>query len=413
MPGTLADGLPRRNPAAPHERHAAAPILRVMIRAGTGVSGAAEAPVAVCEALDTAVAALAGAPVDAALLVATPHHGTKLGSAVRIALERIGDVPLVGATVDGVFRGPFESEDVPGLGLWLLAGVSARSFLVHDVARAGESAASESLHALGRDPTARDLLLLLPDPAGCDLRGLVAGLREAVGAAAVVGCAAADAGDGMARVVAAGETAEGGLAGLWVTSSAPPRVGVTTACRSVAGPYTVTRSTGHWVLGLDDRPALEVYREVAREPLARDLERALCHLLVALPPAPGAAQDPHVPIVRPVSGVSERRGGFALPEPVCRGQKLHFALRDRELARDGLRDLLEDLAQPRPDAGLYFVSSERGERFFGMPGLEAAYLERALPGVPLLGIRAGCEIGTVAGAPSLLTHAGVLALFRD
>ena len=45
----------------------------------------------------------------------------------------------------------------------------------------------------------------------------------------------------------------------------------------------MTRVRGNWILELDGRPALDVYREAAREPLAADLRRAAAHLLLALP----------------------------------------------------------------------------------------------------------------------------------
>ena len=63
-----------------------------------------------------------------------------------------------------------------------------------------------------------------------------------------------------------------------------------------------------------------------------------------------------------------------------------------------------------PGLGLYFNCCARGAEFFGFPGLEAAYLERAFPDTPIAGLFGSCEIGPIAGTPELLTHTGVLAL---
>ena len=52
----------------------------------------------------------------------------------------------------------------------------------------------------------------------------------------------------------------------------------------------------------------------------------------------------------------------------------------------------------------------RGASFFGVPGLEAAYLEHAFGSAPLAGFIGSCEIGPVGGQPELLTYTGVLAL---
>lgn len=382
-----------------------------MIRAGTGVSSAASAPVAAGEAASAALEALGGVRPAAALVVATPQHAQGLGEALREVQGRIGDAALAGATVDGVLVPGRDLELGPALGVWLVAGVDARSVLVHDVAKTEPAAAGkEILQALRRAPSAEDLLLLLPDPGGCDLRALIAGVRAAAGAATIVGCGAASAGDGAARTAAAGEIASGGLAALWIRGAHAPRAGITSSCRPLAGPFTVTRAEGHWVLALDGRPALDVYREVARGPLARDLRHALSFLLAAVPRAPGAALDPTAPVVRCVAGIAERRRALALPEPLLRGQQIAFVLRDADGAREDLRALLARLGSPRPACGLYLDCRERGEALFGVSGLEAAYLERELPGVPLLGLRGSCEIGPVGGEPALLTHAAVLAL---
>jgi small ligand-binding sensory domain FIST len=381
-----------------------------MIRAGTGVSGASAASVAVTHAAQAALAALGAVRPDAALLVATPQHAGSFDEALRAFRQLVGDVPLAGATVDGVLTSGVDLEAGPALGVLLLSGVEARSVLVHDIAKIAAAAGEEVVHALGRVPSAEDLLVLLPDPAGCDLRALLAGARGVMGDATLVGSGAADAGDGSARILASGEIATGALAGLWIRGAGRPRAGVTSSCRPVAGPFVVTRAEGHWVLSLDGRPALDVYREAAREPLARDLLHAFSFLLVAVPRAPGVALTSDALVVRSVAGVSERRGAFALPEPVVRGQQIALVLRDAQGARDALRAMLERLAAPPPACGLYFDCRERGAALFGMAGLEAAYLERALPGVPVLGLRGSCELGPIGGEPALLTHAAVLAL---
>jgi small ligand-binding sensory domain FIST len=48
--------------------------------------------------------------------------------------------------------------------------------------------------------------------------------------------------------------------------------------------------------------------------------------------------------------------------------------------------------------------------FFGIPGLEAAYLARAFEGVPIAGMLGSCEIGPIGRSTQLLTYTGVLAL---
>jgi small ligand-binding sensory domain FIST len=172
----------------------------------------------------------------------------------------------------------------------------------------------------------------------------------------------------------------------------------------------VTRTDGNWVLGLDGRPALDVYREVARAPLAEDLRRALSFVLAEVPHTAGAMAERGGSVVRHLAGVSERRRAFVLAEPITRGQALSFVLRDADGARADLREMLAGVAGAPAAFGLYLGCRERGASLFGVAGLETAYLERALPGVPVLGLSGPCEIGPVGAGSGLLTHAAVLAL---
>lgn len=377
-----------------------------MVRAGTGLSGAAEAGLAAAEAIAAASRALSGAPPSFVLLLATQPHAAAFGDAVAEAERAAGGTPVVGALVDGLFAGGLEIGDGPGVAALLASGIEAHGFAVHDLSRAAQEG-GEWLHAPGRTPSGDDLLFVLFDPAAGDLRGLVAGVREAAGPALAVGAGVAAGDDGAALVSSAGEIVRGGLAGLWLRGGGRPRAVVTRSCRPAGGPHVVTRCEGNWVLGLDGRPALDVYREAARGPLSADLRRALDFVLAVLPPPRAAAPLPGAGLVRHLAGVSERRRAFALPEAVSRGQSLAFAFRDGAGARDDLRAGLSELAVPPSAFGLHVACRERDETLFGVSGLEASYVARELPGVPVLGCLAACEIGPAGGEPALLTHAAV------
>jgi len=76
--------------------------------------------------------------------------------------------------------------------------------------------------------------------------------------------------------------------------------------------------------------------------------------------------------------------------------------------------MLAGLADPQPALGLYFNCCARGASFFGVPGLEAAYLDNAFPETPIAGMFGSHEVGPI-GDPQdprleLLTYTGVLAL---
>jgi len=193
--------------------------------------------------------------------------------------------------------------------------------------------------------------------------------------------------------------------------SRPARIGVTQACRPATGLLCVTRCRGHWVLELDGRPALDVYRDVARAPLAADLRRAAAFLLVALPIDPAAKElSPGSYLVRHAIGFDEKENAFAIPEAPRPGDRIALAQREPEAAREDLKAMLAGLAGGAPAFGLYLDCCARAMPFFGVPGLETAYLTRAFEGVPIVGVLGSCEIGPIGGAAQLLTYTGVLAL---
>ena len=89
-----------------------------------------------------------------------------------------------------------------------------------------------------------------------------------------------------------------------------------------------------------------------------------------------------------------------------------FAFRTAETAREDLKAMREPLAGTGAAAALYFDCCARGEGFFGVPGLESAYIEQALGPAPLVGMFGSCEIGPVGASTELLTYTGVLALLE-
>jgi small ligand-binding sensory domain FIST len=380
-----------------------------MLRAGVGISGRAEPWRAAEEA---AAAALAGAGrCDAALLLAGPGHGDAIPELLDAVVAVLGTEAVVGASAHGILGGGHELVAEPGICVLAVSGIEAHPFLLPELAGSEESAADEIAARLGGEGRPEDLIVLFPDPRSLDAGVLLGALSRALGPARVVGAGSADPVAGEPLLWCGREVASGGLAGLALRGSKPPRIGVTQACRPATGLLTVTRCQGHWILELDGRPALEVYREVAREPLADDLRRAAAFLLVALPlERDGESLAPGSYLVRHVIGFEPRANAFAIPEAPRVGQRIALAQREPEAAREDLKAMLAGLGGGSPGFGLYLDCCARAMPFFGVPGLEAAYLARAFEGVPLAGMLGSCEIGPIGRTHQLLTYTGVLAL---
>ncbi len=378
-----------------------------MVRAGVGLSqrpglGAVE---------EAAEAALAGAQgADSALVFAAPDETLDPRELLDAVVGALGTECVVGATAHGVLGAGRELEGAPALAILAQTGLEARAFLIPDLRDAGAGVGDEIRGQLGGPAREEDLLVLLPDPSSFDPARVLEGVRAALGPAQVVGAGAADPVSDRPLQWCGRESLSGALVGMVLRGRRPPRVGVTQACRPATGLLTVTRARGNWVLELEGRPALDLYREVARGPLSEDLRRAAAFLLVALPCDRQEPLRPGGYLVRNVVGFATEQGAFAIPEPVKPGQQLALALRDPASAREDLKAMLADLGARSPALGLYFDCCARGAGFFGVSGLEAAYLESALGPAPLAGMFGSCEIGPVGGVTELLTYTGVLAL---
>ena len=379
-----------------------------MPRVGVGFSSRSDARAAAEEAVELA-AATASRP-DAALVFATPGYGAELRRLLEVAAAGLGTRALVGASAHGVFADGHEIEGGSAVAIAALEGFEAQPFLLSDLADEEEAAGEEIAARLGGPARAEDLIALMPDPRAFHPDGMLGGVRRALAPAAVVGAGAADPVSDAPLQWYDGRIESGALAGIALRSARPPRVGVTQACQPATDLLEVTRARGHWILELDGRPALEVYREVAGGPLAEDLRRAAAFVLVGLPRDASAPLRPGGYLVRNVAGMRPEQRALAIPEPVAAGDAIALVRREPESAREDLKAMLSSLRGDSPALALYFDCCARGASFFGVPGLEAAYLQNALGSAPLVGMFGSCELGPIAGRVELLTYTGVLAL---
>lgn len=379
-----------------------------MATAGVGSSTQADPRAAADEAVAAALAGAASA--EAAIVFTGPGYGDDLPRLLDACVAALGTEAVVGATAHGVLAGGMEIEDPSCVAVLAWSGVAAMPFLLADPS-GEELAACEDIAARVGGMRAEDLVVLLPDPRNFPAGEFLAAAREVLAPAWVVGAGAGDPVAGAPLQWCGRVVASGGVAGMVLRGATPPRIGVTQACRPATELLTVTRSRGHWILELDGRPALDVYREVARGPLAADLRRAAAFLLVGLPVDTGAARlEPGSYLVRQVIGFEREANAFAIPDLPKPGDRVALVARDPQSAREDLKAMLAGVGGPPGAFGLYFDCCARGAGFFGVPGLEAAYLESSFGPAPIAGMFGSCEIGPVGARTELLTYTGVLAL---
>lgn len=363
----------------------------------------------IAEAAEEAVARirpqLGGREPAAVLVAATAAWGQAgLPHLISDVAARCGAAAVAGGSVDGLLAGEGWVAGRPGLAVLALADVEAVAFgiesLAGDEARAGEELRAD----LPGPAVPGEVIVTFVDSLGLAAEPLLAGLAPSVAAGyGLIGLGAAATEGGGPLVWAGGDVFDEGLAGLVIRSPNPPGLLVASACRAESVDYTVSRSRGHWVLGLDGRPALDVLREVFGPEGAG---------LVGVVGIEHAGDPLDAPRVREIVGREDSMGGFALAEAVEVGASLRFLAIDAEAARADLQRRL-DGAETCPEAGFgLFLTCQAS----ASPLLDAAYsdraLSRALGPAPMLGLSGPYQLAPAPGHGGvwLHTHSGVLAL---
>ena len=227
-------------------------------------------------------------------------------------------------------------------------------------------------------------MVLLPDPRAVHLQALLDGVRERWRRRRSSAPAPRSARRDARRSSGAGARSRRARSpGSCCAARGAPRVGVTQACRPASELLTVTRAQGHWILELDGRPALDVYREVARGPLAEDLRRAAAFVLAALPRDPAAPLAPGGYLVRNVAGFAVAERALAIPEPLAVGDRIAFVQRDPAAAREDLKAMLGAAARAGARRSASTSTAARAaRRSSACSGLEAALPRGALRRAP-------------------------------
>jgi small ligand-binding sensory domain FIST len=396
-----------------------------MRRAGIGISTALDPQAAGTRAAEEALegAGLEGA--ECALVLGTAAHGAALERAVSAAARCLGTDRVVGGSVEAVLARDQWVAGNPGIAVLALAA-SGEDFLLRDLGGAEEQAGEEVLAHIGRKPGAGDLLLLFADSHRLLAQPLLASIEAALAPATVVGLGASPIPGGGPLVWGRGEVAGAGLAGLFVRGAAPSWVGVGNACSAASEELLVTRARGNWVLGLDGRPALDRYREIAGEPEADPRSPSALGIMAALATESRAGHagtgcckgflDRGAFVVRDIVGIDPDRRAISLPEPMASGRTLAFVRRDSGRARADLEAGLAAAAWRGAACGLHFsCSASPADSPGAAQSSWPAQLARRLEGLPLVGGVGAYQIAPVPGprgarSCELLTHSELLVL---
>lgn len=202
---------------------------------------------------------------------------------------------------------------------------------------------------------------------------------------------------------------DGGLSGVMLSLEAVPvQSGLTQGCSPIGPVHTVTDSQQNVLIRIDDRPALDVFKEDIGEVLARDLRRVAGYIFAALPVSGSDTGDY---MVRNLVGIDPDARALAIGELISPGDRIMFCRRDHDSAVEDMRRMLGGLKRRvgngQVRGGLYFSCCGRGPNQFGPGSAELQIVAEELGAFPLVGFFANGEISN----NRLYGYTGVLTLF--
>ena len=396
------------------------------MRTAAALSTTAEAGVAAAEAADAVAAKLAGpgagtvgasgaelagpGPLppkgpprcDLVLVTVTAEHHDQLGDVLAAVEARLEPGALLGAVAAGVVGPGTEVEEGPGVAVWALAapGGWVQPFRAWTLRprKGGVTVAGWP------DTEPDDVILLLADPNSFPAAQLTERMAERRPGLRILG-GMVTGGAGRARLAVDGQVHEEGAVGV-ILRDVPVTTEVSTACRPIGRPITVTDALGDAVLGLAGEPATAYLDRLLSGLGPEDLdllERGGLQLGIVVDEVADAYGSGDF-LLRGVLGIDADRGAITVGDHVAPGTTVQFHLRDpvqagvdltARLRRLGTRPGEESSGDPggsRPAGALLFTCLGRGRGLFGVPDHDARAVADHL-GVDVGGARCDGELG--------------------
>lgn len=209
------------------------------------------------------------------------------------------------------------------------------------------------------------------------------------------------------NIQVADSVTQGGLSGVVFSSEVALTTRLTQGVSPLGPAHVITECDENVIVTIDNRPALDVFKEDIGEELSKDLWRLSNYIFVGLP-ITGSDKGDY--LVRNLVGIDVEQKLLAIGDRAENGKQILFCKRDGASAVKDMQRMLNDLKADIsgvPRGGVYFSCLGRGESMFGQDSQELKMISRTLGDIPLVGFFANGEISY----NRLYGYTGVLTLF--
>jgi len=309
----------------------------------------------------------------------------------------------VGTTGLGVLYTGQEHYDAPAL-IIMVCQFPQNSFRVFSTIKGDlNSFRNEFGHWLDNNPGS--LVIVHADPSNSMIQALIPELSAASNDGFLVGGLTSS---NSKYLQVADKVTSGGLSGIIFSREVAVATGLSQGCSPIGPRHTITQAEENIVVTIDNRPALDVFKEDIQVLPENELSRLAGYVYVGLPVKGSDTGDY---LVRNLVGVDPQNKVIAVGDSVHAEDQLIFCRRDKQTASEDLvrmiREVKEWAGTATPKGALYYSCIARGRNTFGDNSEELKIIQNELGDLPLVGFFANGEISN----NRLYGYTGVLTLF--
>ena len=338
-----------------------------------------------------------------AFLYVTDGYAKNLGEILRCLKQKTGIVHCVGSVGSAINCTNTEYYEQPAM-VMMLADFPEHSFTLFNHA--------EDTHHFSAKGEADDFMagvriaLVHGDPRNGQLPQVLEQLSDRLDNGYLIGGITSSEEQRFFQI--ANDISEGQVSGVVFNHNVPIASGLSQGCTPIGETHMLTDCDQHMAISIDNRPALEVFKQEIGKALANDINRAAGYIFAAFPVRGSDTADY---MVRNIIGIDPRNNMLAISDQMTADTPIMFCRRDRRAAINDMQRMLTELKKrigsTTPRGGIYISCMGRGRHLFGDDNIEMKMISEVFGEIPIVGFYAN---GEIAGQ-RLYGYTGVLTLF--
>jgi len=393
-----------------------------MLKAGVGFSKHSNGTEAAREATNQAMESGGIDTANWAIIFCTFPHKEHYRDMLKSVCEITQTSNVTGCSGIGVLANLGEIEAEPGVSVLAVSTdlIEVTSFISGDSTEGGFKAGVEIGKKLNPIKGDKALLTFLPDPFNINPYNLFEGVESQLGSIPIVGATASENPNVNETTEFCGDTvSQSSVSGLMIQGDFNYIIGITQGCQPVGPPFVITKCENNIIIEIDDKPAFDVLKEYIPQSLIENPRDMMHMVFIGFSPVNDKNDFSRGNyLIRNLSGFNPESGLIGVAENVIEGQNITFAVRNSQMAREDLKQMLERMkSSSDPNKpfrfGFYFNCCARGSYLYGQKGIDTAYINHYLGNIPIVGFFGNSEFSHLHGKNHIFTYTGVLVLISE